>query len=181
MRGYKKYNRRSQMQSQMFIYLLTIMIIGFLLFLGFKWIGSLMKTTDIISLTKLKYEMQNTFDTYRTRYGSWKIASFKIPESVTRVCFADLSLKRTAIEHSAICTPGNRDYNIFVCDAWKDKTQNVFFIPFGSVRTVIKIGEIAVPKSNHNGYICFDVVSSEIKLKLKGLGNKVEVSAPGTA
>ena len=174
----KKKHKKAQMQSQMFIYLLTILIIGFLLFLGFKWIGGISKMIHKIDVSKLTRDMKSTFSEYKSRPGSWKIATFDLPDGITKVCFTDLSIQKTTIEHSSICTKGTKDYDALICDAWKDKTQNVFFFPRDKVESNVKIDYIAVPKDNTKGYVCFDAVASKLTIKVKGTGNKVEVSMP---
>ncbi len=158
---------KAQVQSQMFIYILSIIIIGMLLFLGIKWIAELKNTGDVIDVTRFRIDLENSFDTIRPQYGSADNYEYTVPSGIDIVCF--VNTRYDNIGMTELCTPGNVNYSAIICNSWKDNTSSVLFSP--------PVEDINVGPIDMSGpYICFHTTTNrKIELRLVGLGDRVRI------
>ncbi|MGM5481853.1 MAG: hypothetical protein ACQESF_00175 [Nanobdellota archaeon] len=164
---------KAQIPSQMFTYILTLLVIGMMLFLGVKWLGSLMDKSEDISMAKTKVEMESAFEKIKTNFGSWEYKEFRIPSEATRVCFLDRNYAKNGdYKSTGICTEGNSDYNPIICEAWGAETQSIVFEPMDAMEMTVDVNYVEV----EGGYICFKNENGVIRVKLTGKGNAVKVS-----
>ena len=162
--------RKAQIQSQLFIYILTIIVIGVLLLFGIKWIGKILQTDEVVQQTAFVKDIEGAFNSIRSDYGSQRLEEFSAPGSVDRTCFVDS--QTTATNAYGLCNPEHSDYDPIMCNAWRDKTSSVLFSP--PFDSSVDLGKIVV--EGHK-YLCFDNTKNKlIRLKLTGLGDKVKVS-----
>lgn len=162
--------RRGQVENQIFIYLMTVLVIGFLLFFGIRWFGGLIKQEDLIQELQFKSALENAFDRQRSNYGSSAPKEFIAP-GTGRVCFVDTQIGLNARPFKGLCVQSHADYDPYMCNDWKDNVSAVVAWPPLSVE--INIGAVELPEPN---YVCFDTVSTKrIKVTLVGLGNRVRI------
>ncbi len=167
-------SRKSQMQSQLFIYIMTLLIIGLLLYFGFGWISKLFKTQSVIDATKFQVDLENAFEKIRPNYGSTSEREFLAPDGVDRICFVDTQMKVSDRKLRGLCNSANDDYDPVMCNQWMDNTSAIMFSP--AIERDIDIGSIVVDATP--GYLCFDTTKSRrFTLLLTGLGNRVKVKS----
>ena len=80
-------NPKSQMIGQIFIYVLAVIIIGFILVFGYKAIKSFTERSEQVSFVKLNGDLSNMVEIIAPDYGSVKIRSFDVPSEYRKVCF----------------------------------------------------------------------------------------------
>ncbi len=160
--------KKADTASQAFIYIFTLFVIAFLLFMGVKWLLSLMALGEDINVSRVKIDLENSFDSIKTRYGSRAVKTFTIPNEVSVVCFFGESYSG-----GDICDSLKDDYNPILCELGKDQGINVLFFPLGNIPIYLPDLEIA-----DEDYLCFDVTNGKIKVRLQSLGNKVKISEP---
>jgi hypothetical protein len=171
--------RTAQVQSQMFIYILSIIVIGLLLFFGIKWIGELMKTSEKIDATKLTIDLENAFDVMRSQYGSTKTYKFYVPKGIDKVCFVDSTVLKTQLDTNSINYPvcdttDVENYNPLICLAWKDNTSSILFSP--ALDVDVNIGHIEILNTQRS--LCYDITKNRnIELRLIGLGDGVKLES----
>ncbi len=172
--------KRSQIQSQLFIYILTIIVIGTIFLFGFKWISNLMETKEEIDITKFRIDLENKFRNIRDKYDTWQGFEFLVPEGIDRVCFVILEYKeKYEVKNPGLCDPDSEDYDFFMCDAWKDSTQNVLIDPMDALDEPIEVGTVSFSTDSdayQKGYKCFDVQDSYFSLTLTGKGDSVLIT-----
>jgi len=162
--------KKSQIQSQLFIYILSIIIIGLLLYFGIHWIGELIKSEDIIDSTRFRIDLENSFDSIRPQYGSADNFEYSVPDGVDMVCFVDNTKDRTFISTTDLCDQAHEDYSALICNSWKDNISSVLFSP---PLEDINIGNLDM----ESPFICFKTsMKRKIGLRLVGLGDKVRIS-----
>ena len=81
--------KKAQIESQMFIYIFTLIVIGLLLYLGVKWLIDLSNKGNQVNVAQLKVDMENAFEEIKYNYGSWRYEEFLIPNGVNKICFLD--------------------------------------------------------------------------------------------
>jgi hypothetical protein len=164
--------RKAQAQ-QVFIYLLTIIIIGLMFFFGIKWMGKLWEQHDKINVVQLKVDMETAFNKIRTNYGSQQMHEFRIPGDITKVCFIDQS-QYLGKSSKGLCSAGSPDYEPIMCDLWDGiGDENVLFSPAELIESPIYVKDVRI---GGDGYICYKVSNNRIKVRLTGLGDSVKVS-----
>jgi len=162
--------KKGQIQSQLFIYILTIIIIGAILVFGVNWIMKLMKDDQCVQETQMIAKINQDFKSIRSDFGSSiKVEIVASPE-LERVCFVDHDTNPN--NNYDLCKPGTVDYSPIMCNSWQDHTSGILFSPTIACGTP-DIGEIVVGVS---GYLCFNTDQNRrIRLRLTGLGDRVKV------
>ncbi|MBI4739180.1 hypothetical protein HY772_06510 [Candidatus Woesearchaeota archaeon] len=165
---FHKKRSKAQIVGQVFIYAISIIMIALILAYGYKAIKDFSKRGEEVALITLKSSMQNAFKGIVSDYGTIKRPDLDIPGKYKKVCF-------TASESDGVGTPlcmaGTADYEPLVCSVWGGR-DNTFLLPDGS--DAFSVGEITI--EGGAPYACFNVLNNKIKLQLKSLGDKVEIS-----
>lgn len=152
------------MVGQIFIFVLAVVLIGFILLFGYNSIAKFKGKMDNVALIKLKNDLTLEVETISADYGSVKIRNFELPEGVTDACFID--------SHPFMPSSINSDYPIMDDSVGSNAKKNVFLIKDNSVEESFFIGAIDL----NEDFKCFDAIRSQIKVKLEGAGNHAKVS-----
>jgi hypothetical protein len=159
--------KKGQVQSQMFIYILSIIIIGLLLLFGVKWIGELINQGKLVNLLKFKKTLENEFE----RAGSYESINYidlETPGWIKKICF----LQKGAYHPDAPICKWGLDYDALACNSWKDNMGFVQIKPTQDVDIELIEFEVNAPYN----YYCVNLKkSNQLKLKLVGLGDKVSI------
>jgi hypothetical protein len=162
--------KRAQMHGEMFIYLMTILVIGLLLYLGVGWIRGLIVQQEIVALTQFKNSLESDFETIT--YGSTKELALDVPSSVKRMCFVETGQKKD-YDQLDLCKSGTADYDPLICNAWRDNSSSVLFSP--ALDIDIDIGVVSVDSTQ--GYLCYNTDGGRmVRIIITGMGTIVKVS-----
>lgn len=166
------YMRKAQVISQVFIYILTVVVFGIILLYGYNAIRNMSAKADQVLLIQLKKEIKNAIE--KTDYGSVTKQELSIPSRFNEICFVDLNYDPSPL--TGICNQGDPDYQPLVCDSWDDDVKaNMFLIKDKSTVESDDVGTIKIKGSS--GYICIKAFQGRVILKLEGKGKYVELSA----
>ncbi|MFH1398730.1 MAG: hypothetical protein ABIG95_01305 [Candidatus Woesearchaeota archaeon] len=165
---------KSQIQSQIFVYILGAIIMSLVLLFGYRSIRGMIGRGEQTSLLKFKSELKSTIATVSQDYGSIKLAEFEIPSGYRAVCFVNLTYDRN---HLLDKIDGNhypyiRDVVMDILDNSNAHKQNVFLMPPGTESDYV--GNISV----NTGFHCFNASQKKIKIKIEGFGNRAILSEP---
>lgn len=164
--------------SEIFFFILAIVIIGLLLLFGVKYIMELGSKVNQIELVQFKTDLENYADEYRPVYGKWQKLTLNVPAGILKVCFVQQeTFTNAAIYHEqeGLCQKEHEDYNLFMCNAWQDDTsRNVYTDPFDELEVGIDMGAIEVGTVNQN-YLCVDTSDHILQIKMTGFGDRVLV------
>ncbi len=163
--------KKSQAESHMFVYIMTMVVIGVLLFLGTKWLLMLVDKGCDVEVIKMKKTIENQFEKIKYNRNSYEWVEFFIPcDDVEKVCFFDSEYAANGkYKTSGICTEGDDDFDLMLCDAWGTGETSIAFKPF--LENTVYLEDVRVK----DGYLCLDVDLGKIKVKLVGLGDGVLV------
>ena len=156
------------MQSQIFIYILAIILFSFILLYGYSVIKSWTSEIDDVRYLDFVKRLESSVKLY-SDYGDVNIKTFDAPSGYKGICFVDLSVPDPGSK--GICQSTRGDYNPIICDSWKAKNQNVFLVP--PAETPITLEEIKVS----SGYKCFDFRNGKVTIRFEGLGDRTKISA----
>ena len=165
-----KKNKKGE-ASQVFVYIITIVIIGVIFIFGYNSIQELNKNSEKVSQVRLKTDIENAISSITPEYGSFKQASIKLPGSYSEVCFLKNFISGSYPENDFTGYP-------LIFDA-KDTGKNVFLLDgkkrivdsytIGSIDFEEKAGK--TPSLN-----CFKGESGTVDIKFTGKGDHVLIS-----
>lgn len=171
--------KNGQIQTQIFIYILSMIIVGLVLLYGYNAIKGFRERQETVSLIELENQLENTIKAMSSEYGSIKKQTMPLT-GFEMICFVDRELVgRTQVQ----CTydaniPIENHNNQKVRDSWSivedsinDGTANIFLVPDGTVN--YKIGNIQV---EGDGCICIEKTGNDVIFRVEGLGNGVKIS-----
>jgi hypothetical protein len=167
--------KRSEIQSQMFIYIMTVILVGLIFLFGFKQFANLYEFFFIINAEEFRVNLENTFEDYKS-HEKWGHVSLRVPNKVDTVCFMKPWNERF-IMNPPICNSSDQDFDFIICDSWKDGAQHVFTIP-NIFRQDVNLSKIEFPLDSDaykKGYLCFST-QGVLEMTLTGLGDAVEIS-----
>jgi len=158
--------KKSQMPSQAFVYILTMIIIGLLLILGVKWIGNILEEMRIAELILFKKDMEESFI---TGYNDQNAFEIEVSKEIEKICFMEPGKYSELVP---LCREGP-SYEPMACDDWKDGTAAVVLIP----PTDVSIDTMDIEVDSEHHYLCFNNTKKrKLELVMIGLGNRTRVS-----
>jgi hypothetical protein len=164
-------NKKGQIQSQVFVFILAMVVIGLMFFFGYKWFNTLMQSKDDVMMVSLRTTLKNYVSSIS--YGDGVTKSFQIPGGYRELCFVDISnLWDNPTETKWI----NTDYPI-MWDSANDKVQINTFLVGKTTLPMEYVGNVTVidPDSG-NHYICRAATNGYVSFKFQGNGEYVTVS-----
>ncbi|MBI2134989.1 hypothetical protein HYU09_03285 [Candidatus Woesearchaeota archaeon] len=154
---------KGQMIGQVFIYIITLVLVSFLLFYGYRAISTFKEKADQVSFIQLKNDMQNTIEALSLDFRSVKVKQFTVPENINTVC-----LVRSFPEMPSLSETG---YPIIEDSVNSGINLNVFLIG-NNVEESFYAGKISLA----DGILCVPVISGRIELRMEGMGDHTSIS-----
>lgn len=154
--------QKAQIYGQIFIYILTIVLVSFILVYGYNAVQNFKKRADQVACLKFKNDLSNAVESASSDFGSVKIKEFQLCPPYTKVCFVEAyespnlpSSTDPVIKDSILSNTGR---NVFLVE---DIAKDSFYA-----------GKISVEPD----VLCIKSSSNKIRLKLEGRGNHVLLS-----
>lgn len=82
-------SKKSQLYSQIFIYILTLVLISLILVYGYKYINDFKKRAEKLSCLKFEKDMQNSIQLLLSDFGSVKRKELKLCSGYKQICFVE--------------------------------------------------------------------------------------------
>jgi len=159
--------KRGQAHSQVFVYILTVIITGAILIFGYNAVKDLMERSEQVEMANFKTAIKSDFETMSSDYGSVKTKTYNVPSSVKEICFYQ---KGDDPEFHAM----PEDLNPLIADSVRD-TDNNFFLVFGDESIdAMNLGKVVISEEDEMT-VCMKPTGGRIKLALEGLGDGVSV------
>ena len=165
--------KKSQMIGQVFIYIVTVVVVGLILLFGYNAIMTVKGKSDEIILTKFKSDVANMVEVVSSDFGTVKIKSFELPARYTKACFVK--------NYGGFPDPDTSPSTLFdkypiMEDSVRDKVDKNLFLVEASVGASFFVGDIDVDDTY--GVLCFSATNNRIKVRFEGKGNHALLSAP---
>jgi uncharacterized membrane protein len=154
---------KAQLIGQVFIYVITIVIVSFVLLLGYNAITSFNEKANQVSFLQFKNDLQNTVESLSFDFGSVKIRNFVLPDNIKLVCLVKNFPNMPSLSGT--------DYPIIENSVNSGVNKNVFLIS-QNIEESFYIENIDLSED----LFCKPVVGSEIKFKIEGLGDHALLS-----
>ena len=161
-------NKTAQIQTQVFVYVIGLIIMGIILLYGYQSISAMREKGDQIDLLTFKTDMEQEVSKMSSDYGSARIITLKAPAGFSEVCFVDLEQN----PHQDIIHT-----HPLVYESWTDKTSNVFLIKdLAEEFQLIEENNKPLIQIEIPGYVCVQIKNNRVNVRLEGIGGKVLLS-----
>lgn len=153
--------KKSELHSQIFIYILTLVLISFIVIYGYNAIKNFKKRAEQISCLKFKNDLGNAVESVSSDFGSVKRKDLQLCADYTQVCFVE--------SFDKLIMPSGTDP--VIRDSISSKSgKNVFLVSY-IAKESYDIGKISVEPD----VLCIKSVNNKISLRLEGKGDHVDL------
>src|SRR3989338_10330750 len=83
--------RKAQIQTEIFVYIIAIVIVGLILIFGYNAVKDFGSKSEQVELLSFKKDMEGTFKTVASSYGEIQIKKLKLPVGFEELCFVNLN------------------------------------------------------------------------------------------
>ncbi|HIH39587.1 TPA: hypothetical protein HA219_02620 [Candidatus Woesearchaeota archaeon] len=175
--------RKAEMQSQIFIYILAMVIgVGILLY-GYNAIKGFKSQADDVLLLQFENGIRNDLKTIS--FESTKVKTYDLPSTVSQICFSAEGVDAIDVqkeEARQLALKKNYKYPLirtaigdYLSSGSKGTTNNVFIYPNGEKAffTGVKIEFDKASSGDPVLFKCFDIKSGILSVRIKGKGSTV--------
>lgn len=155
--------KKAQINSQIFIYILALVVVAVIAIIGFKGIASILHHNNQIQLAQFEKDFKDAVSD-NSNWQEVTIKKFPLPLNAVALCFYDsskttpgnLNYQKAIIEG---LTSGKSDMNVFIIKQTQPISgENVEAFHVNNLRLKTK-------------YLCLDdYANGELKVKMTGLG-----------
>lgn len=158
---------KAQVQSQVFVYLLVAIIVGFLLIFSYTSIKSLGEKRIEHELILFQEKIKKDIEVRALHIGSIGEENYNLPSFITRSCFIDLSRR------DDILNQGFFDEYPLVINSLETTENNLFlFDEKDNFYNSVYVGDVNLLKDyNCQPFTCFDVTNTVLELLMLGRGH----------
>lgn len=167
----RRYTKKSQIYGQIFIYLLTIILVAFILIYGYNAIDRLRRGANQVECLKFRNDIKNSIEGISSDFGRIKKVDLNLCSPYRQVCFAETFRK---INKNSIRFNINPIDLIIKDSIISDSDSNAFLMD-KIAKEPFYAGNITIADPNYDVF-CVKAVNGRIILKLEGKGNHVAVS-----
>ena len=161
-------SKKYQISTQIFIYVIAIIMFSFILLYGYNAIRGFKERSEEITYIKFKTNLISTVKRISPDYGTLKREEFFIGGEYSKVCFVQ-SYKQEE-NRPAIIT---RISDNVVKDSVESRdTSNAFLFKDNSLEPSLEIGKINVS----GGYLCIPVINGKVRIEFEGKGDNTLIS-----
>lgn len=166
---------KSQLYSQIFIYILTIILISFILVYGYNSIQKFRERAEQVACLKFENELRDSVEVISRDFGSVKRKELQLCKSYKRVCFVE--------SHYKIPNKGSPISNIVPVDPiikdsiLSNTAKNVFLIE-SIAKDSFYIGNVSVrdKEADTLDVLCINAKNNRVSIRLEGKGNHAFIS-----
>ena len=168
--------KQSQIYSQIFIYILALVLTSIILIYGYNAIQNFNKRANQVCFLKFKNDLSNSIESITSDYGSVKKKDLQLCSGYNKVCFVETFTQLTSREN-----PTPADIDPIIKDSIKDNIQKNVFLVEKAAKESFYAGNISVKSlSNDPDVLCITSKNNQISLRLEGKGNHVRISGWGS-
>lgn len=158
--------KKSQLYSQIFIYVLTIVLISLILVYGYNAVRNFKERGEQVCKLKLKNELQNSIKSISSDFGTVRRKDIQLCENYNEVCFVEtfekIDNKRNPLSNVPITDP-------IIIDSINSYTNKNTFLVDKIAKESFYAGNISVELD----VLCIEAKNNRLSLRLEGKGSHV--------
>ncbi len=167
--------KKAQTASQIFTYIIAIVVIGIIMLFGYRAVMSFRERGDQVALIQFQKDLDADFQSIANDFGSVELKEYMLSKEYNKVCFVR-NYKPVSLDPSDFA-----GYPLILDSIGTDAsgeplpTQNVFLIKADDeVAEKLTIGQISF--SDNSLLKCFPLRSATLSLRMEGMGDHVVLS-----
>jgi hypothetical protein len=155
--------KRGQIQSQIFVYILVLVVVGAVALIGFSAITGITNHLKLIEMEQFKKTMSEDVADC-SDYGEVCVKSYNLPSGAIAMCFFD---------NDPLLSSNTPKYQSPLIEDSSD-AYNVFIIKKKAPIKVKNFEAFNIDKLNLEGskYVCIDASSGDLDVTFEGLGKE---------
>ncbi|MFH1408909.1 MAG: hypothetical protein ABIH34_03305 [Nanoarchaeota archaeon] len=164
---------KAQVQSQIFVYILALVIISLLLLFSWRWIQTFSDNKDNVILAQLQKELKQSISKISYHPGDIEKKTLSLPSGYTEACFVDKDAE--TVDETDLPT----DIPPLIRDSVIAGDPANAFLAGDSIQPLGDIGVIDLVDDDPTDPTlieCFPVDSGKIIIRLESKGDSVMVS-----
>ncbi len=163
----RKFSIKSQIYGQIFIYLLTVVLISFILVYGYNAIENLRTKANQVECLKFKNDLRNAIAAISSDFGRVKREDIELCQPYKQACFIE------TFENFDKNNPqGSVPLDPIIRDSLRSESGKNVFLMDNAAREPFYAGNISVALD----IFCIKSINGRISLRLESMGNHVAVS-----
>lgn len=166
--------RKGQLVGQVFIYILSIVIIAAILIYGYTAVSEFRERSQNVAKIKLQNDITNAVSRLASDYGSVQKKELYLGEFL-KICFVD------NYEQSVNPNLFPNTIHPLIKNSVKDSTGNNVFLLKETLEQSFNAGEISVGDDGASltdtDAICLNATSNRVEVRLEGKGDHVFISS----
>jgi|SRR3989344_3621544 len=159
-----KKKQNAQVTTQVFMFILAVIILGVIILYGYQAITKFLATSSDVAMADFQNQFISAVESIKRDYGSVSKLELALPKKITQICIVDSDTTKNIGDFA---TTHERMYS-----SWVKSGENIFLTP--TQAQPIKINDITVQENN--GYFCQTNSLGKITIRLEGQGDKAIVS-----
>jgi hypothetical protein len=169
----EKMNKKAQPASQIFTYIIAIVIVGVILIFGYSAVRTFVHRSDQITIVKFQKELETAVKTVSNDYGTVKKYNFDLSNDYKQVCFVR-NYDKASVASGFI--PANfQQYPVIWDSIYEQVDKNIFLIKSNRfVAEKLLVGVVSLP--NTEVFKCLNVSNARLSVKMEGMGDHVVIS-----
>lgn len=157
--------KKAQLYGQVFVYVLSLLLISFILIYGYNSIRNFKQKAEQVSCLKFKNDIRNSIESILSDYGSVQRKDLQVCSGYNQVCFVESYQKERSDAPQGLIDP-------IIIDSIKSETGKNTFLMDNTAKDSFYAGNISVSPD----VMCVNVTRGKVSLRLEGKGNRVLLS-----
>ena len=163
--------RAGQIAGQVFIYIITLVVVAVILIFGYRSISTFKNKTDEVGALQFKQQLESSIKSISGQFGTLKVKEFELNSQYKELCFVN----NYDFDTHADLNAQFADYPL-ILDSFSNNqpTSNAFLIlKDRSVAESYTLGKVAPSAGN---FECFPFNRSVVTLHIEGKGDHAVIS-----
>ena len=152
----------SQLHSQIFVYILTIVLVSFIFVFGYNSIKNVRDRAEQISCLKFENELRNSIESISTDFGSVKRKDLQLCKEYSEVCFVDDNIVSRGSPNFVDSTNTARPADPIIKNSIADGANKNVFLIDGIAKDSFYAGSISV----NGDVLCLNAINGKIIIAL---------------
>lgn len=154
--------KRGQVDSHIFAYILTILIVGGVVAMGYKYITQVSSTVRKGDVLQLQSKIAADIKSIGKEFGKFRKVTYSLPENLDEVCFIDLMKKNEILSSKLV------EFYPIIKDIIKTDAPNNLFLFGSNYQQSYSVKNFEI--SHYPYFHCFRGREGKISYGLSGLG-----------
>ena len=167
----KNESTKSQIFGQAFIYILTLVLVAFILIYGYNAINGIRNRAEGVSCLQLRNDLSGAIESITGDYGSVKRKDIQLCKGYSQICFVESfeniqnpPISRDSEGNPIVVSP-------LIINSISDRTGKNVFLLGGSSQESFYAGNISL--EGNTDIMCIKAAGDTVRLRLEGMGNHV--------